>query len=300
MVRVKGSKSRKKPSMAARADKASTATGTRYLILGLAVSCVAALAWAGWQTEKTVVASAQFRVQALEIRGLRLLTGEQVLDSSGVEVGDGLFDVDLDAMARRLHGLVWVRSARVERKPPDRLVVHLEERRRVLWMEWRSQQHGLDAEGVLLPPERLATEGISDLNLPVLRVGGLSDSLVVGQVVPDSTVHRLLDWWTVACHVAPELVADISQVEAFDEDALVLRLVADNLEVRLPYGQVQERLSTLNEVLSRVYNECPNPAYVDLRFAGQVVVGRESSATTIDIGQPIGDVPSSTQVQRHG
>jgi hypothetical protein len=100
--------------------------------------------------------------------------------------------------------------------------------------------------------------------------------------------------------VAPELVADISQVEAFGEDALVLRLVADNLEVRLPYGQVQERLSTLNEVLSRVYNECPNPAYVDLRFAGQAVVGRESSATTIDIGRPIGDVPSSTQVQRHG
>jgi len=206
------------------------------------------------------------------------------LQHSGVLVGDGLFEVDLDAVAGRLNRLVWVRSARVERKPPDRLIVHLEERRRVAWIEWRQRPHGIDADGVLLPADRLSTEGIADLDLPVLRVPLLGDSLVVGQIVADSSVQRLLAWWTLARQAEPQLARDISQFETYEEDALLLRLVADNLEVRLPFGRVQERLSTLREVLGRVYRECPNPVYVDLRFAGQAVIGRQSSATMIGGG----------------
>ena len=295
MVRVKARKTREKKPMAARPGDRPDRT-RRYLALGAAVLCTAALTWGVWQAEQTAPASPQFRVAALEVRGLRLLTGKQVLRSSGVQVGDGLFDVDLDAVARRLDSLVWVRSARVERKPPDRLIVHLEERRRVAWIEWNSRHYGLDADGVLLPPQRLPTEGIADLDLPVFIVPTLGDSLVVGQAVADSTLNRLLDWWKLAHRVAPGLVRDISQVEPYEGDALVVRLVADNLEVRLPYGQVQELLSTLREVLSRVYAECPNPTYVDLRFAGQAVVGRRSSAKRIDVHRPDGGSPDAVPV----
>ncbi len=275
MARLKNPKARKKTTMAARPENRPV-NGRRRLVLGAALLCAVALVWGVWQTEQAAIISPQFRVAALEVRGLRLLSGEQVLAASGVEVGDGLFEVDLDTVAQRLDRLVWVRSVRIERKPPDRLVVHLEERRRVAWVEWRSQQHGIDATGVLLPPEKLPTEGIDDLDLPILRVPGLSDSLVVGEVVADSVLQRLLSWWSLAQRLSPRLAGDISQVEPYDGEALVLRLVADNLEVRVPYGQVAERLLTLHEVLGRVYSECPNPAYVDLRFAGQAVVGRPS------------------------
>ena len=107
----------------------------------------------------------------------------------------------------------------------------------------------------------------------------------------------------MARRVAPRLVGDISQVEPYDGDALVLRLVADNLEVRLPYDQVRKRLSTLREVLGRVYGECPNPAYVDLRFAGQAVVGRRSSAKTTDVtrdGGKADDFPAPARMVGHG
>ena len=286
MVRLKVSKTRKSV-MAARPDDGPddrTASGRRRLVMAAAALVSLALAWGFWQAQQTATTSPQFRVAALEVRGLRLLTGEEVLQHSGVLVGDGLFEVDLDAVAGRLNRLVWVRSARVERKPPDRLIVHLEERRRVAWIEWRQRQHGIDADGVLLPADRLSTEGIADLDLPVLRVPLLGDSLVVGQIVADSSVQRLLAWWTLARQSEPQLARDISQFEAYEEDALLLRLVADNLEVRLPFGRVQERLSTLREVLGRVYRECPNPVYIDLRFTGQAVIGRQSSATMIGAG----------------
>lgn len=259
------------------------AGGSRRLLPALGFVGLLAIAAGLWQAQQLATESPQFRVAALEVRGLRLMTGEDVLQSSGVQVGDGLFDIDLDAVARRLDNLVWVRSSRIERRPPDRLVVHLEERRRVAWLSWHQRQYGIDVDGVLLPPDRLATEGIADLNLPVLRTPDLGDSLAVGLVVADSSVHRLLTWWSRAQAVAPELTHDISEFGRLDEEALVLRLVADNLEIRLPFNQVHTRLSTLREVLNRVYRECPNPVYVDLRFEGQVVIGRQPSAAVSDV-----------------
>jgi hypothetical protein len=189
----------------------------------------------------------------------------------------------------------------VERKPPDRLVVHLQERRRALWFEVEGKLHGLDTDAVLLPPGRLPTEGIADLDLPVLRVPGftMADSLGLGQAVADSVVRRLVTWWTTARRVAPELAAEISQIGPLGE-GVQLRMIADDLEVRLPDGYVARRLAALREVLARVYGECPNPAYVDLRFAGQAVIGTSAaSATTAPRPSPPGDAGDGRN-QGHG
>lgn len=256
-----------------------------------------------------VGSKAQFPIAALEVRGLRLLSGKQVLDASGVEVGSGLFRVDLDAVAARIDSLVWVRTARVERKPPDRLIVHLQERRRLAWIERQGRLYGLDEEGVLLPPERLESEGIADLDLPVFRVpdlgaGDATSAPSVGKPVTDSAVQRLLTWWRSALAAQPQLAREISQLEPLDETSLRLRLVADDLEVRVPEDRVADCLATLREVLQRVHRECPNPAYIDLRFEGQAVVGT-ADATTLPMAAPVPALqglppPSPVERQGHG
>ena len=219
-----------------------------------------------------------FRVDVLEVRGLRLLQGEMILAASGIEAGTELYDLDLDRLAGRLERIVWVRRARVVRKPPDRLIVHLEERRRLAWVDWDGVQYGLDGEGVLLPPERLPAESIEDLDLPVLRVASLvagGETVRAGRAVTDSTALRLLAWLRRACEQAPDLTPEISQVTDLDGPGLGLRMVADGLEVRVPPDRVGERMAILREVLKRVYREFPDPSYLDLRFAGQAVVGTD-------------------------
>ena len=246
----------------------------RSLVAGLAAVTALTLGLRGAQS--TSMEPSPFRVDILEVRGLRLLDGELILAASGIEAGAELFDVDPDRMAARLRRLVWVREARVMRKPPDRLIVHLEERRRTAWVDWRGVQYGLDPEGVLLPPERLPAESIEDLDLPVLRVRSLvarGDTVRVGKVVTDSTALRLLTWLRQVSEQAPDLTPEISQLTDFDGSNVGVRLVADGLEIRVPPDRVGERMAVLREVLKRVYREVPNPSYVDLRFAGQVVVG---------------------------
>lgn len=250
-----------------------------------------------------------YRLVALEVHGLRLLTGEEILAASGLRPGDSIFSADLDDVAERIGQLVWVSEARVERRPPDRLVVTLQERRRTAWLEWQGDLYGLDEEGVVLPRGRLTTEGVSDLDLPVIRPqDGLSviSQVVTGEEEPwaptvghalpeEHEITALLGWWLQVREQAPRLVPEVSEILPLDDSSLRLRLVADDLEVRMPLAD-RDCLSALLGVLERVYHDVPDAVYVDLRYRGQAVVGTAPSAVPIRVPRP---TPAS-EVISHG
>ena len=49
-----------------------------------------------------------FGLKALEIEGLELLEGEDVLLASGLEIGTNIFAIDLSQVKRRLEGVCWI------------------------------------------------------------------------------------------------------------------------------------------------------------------------------------------------
>lgn len=228
----------------------------------------------------------RFNLSALEVRGLQLLQGSEVLAATGLAQGDNIFGVDLDTIAARVDTMVWVRRAHIGRRPPDRLLVTVEERRRVAWLELGGGLYGVDGDGVLLPARRHSREGRAELDLPVLRVPSATrDREAItspprpGSVLADSGLVALLGWWREARRANADACASISEIEPLSDGAVRLFLVADGLEVRMPMVEAGRHLAVLQELLERVYRECPDAAYVDLRYAGQAVVGRRRTAS---------------------
>ena len=249
----------------------------RRLLYVLPVLFIIGLVFAGVQISQLFAASSSFKLNAMEVQGLRLLDGQDILEASGLRVGDNIFDVDLEIVGRRLEELAWVKQALVVRKPPDRLIVSIVERRRLAWIELE-QIYGIDRDGVLLPGRREAMESYRDLDLPVVRgLVNVQDSLKVGVVVADSALVQVLDWWQQANAFDAKFCMNVSEIQPLEEGCINLRLVGDGVEVRLPIDRVTERLSVLKRLMGRVYRECPEPAYIDLRFAGQVVVGSKNA-----------------------
>ena len=248
---------------------------------------IVALIYAGWVETMSQMRSAErFALVALEVRGIRMLDGEQVLKASGLSVGDNIFAVDLDSVAVRVkERLVWVRTARVERKPPDRLVVWVDERRRRAWVEIEDRMFGVDEDGVLLPEQALASETSRDLDLPVIKNLRLAESgksqgdepqkMAAGETVADSTLGAILAWWSQAREQDASFSDQISELRPFGEDALSVILGGDGLEIRLPIrgAKLGEQLHILNGALPAVYRDVVGPVYVDLRFVNQLVVG---------------------------
>lgn len=249
----------------------------RRMLYVLPVILIIGLVLAGLEISQLFAASSSFKLNAMEVQGLRLLNGQDVLAASGLQVGDNIFDVDLETVGSRLEELTWVKQALVVRKPPDRLIVSIVERRRLAWVEF-GQIYGIDSDGVLLPGRGEAMESYRDLDLPVVRgVKCGLDSLKVGRVVADSVMFQMLAWWQQANAFDAEFCMNVSEIQPLEDGCISLRLVGDGVEVRLPIDQVGERLSVLKKLMGRVYRECPEPSYIDLRFAGQVVVGSKNA-----------------------
>jgi cell division protein FtsQ len=273
-------KSRNRPMAVPATDKKTGTTRKirlRRLLYVLPAVFIVGLVLAGMHISKLFAESASFRLSAMEVQGLRLLDGQDILEASGLQVGDNIFDVDLEKVGDRLESLPWVKRALVVRKPPDRLIVSIVERQRLAWIEL-GEIYGIDRDGVLLPGRREAVESYRDLDLPVVRgVQSAQDSLRVGEAVVDSALVQLLDWWQQANAADAEFCMNVSEIQPLEDGCINLRLVGDGVEVRVPIDRVAERLRVLKKLMGRVYRECPEPAYIDLRFAGQVVVGSKKA-----------------------
>ena len=244
------------------------------LVAVLVLATVSALA--AYQVVDYLGRAPLFALNALEVEGLQILDGDDVLAASGLAVGTNIFTGDLQEVEERLEEACWIERVLVLRKPPDRLGVEIVERRRAAWVELGAI-YGISRDGVLLPQDRAAGEPEQVLNLPV--ISGLEtegDSLWLGMEVRDPALTALLRWWEEATVADAEFCLNVGGIEPLKGDGAKLQM-ADGLEVRLPREGGGHRLQTLRRLLPRVYREYPAPAYIDLRFAGQAVVGSKET-----------------------
>ena len=212
-----------------------------------------------------------FGLRAIEVDGLQRLRGEDVRAASGLMAGANVFAIDLDEVAQRLEDTHWIKRALVVRKPPDRIAVDIVEHRQVAWVDL-GQTYGVSPDGVLLPV------GSTARNLPV--ISGLAvrgDSLRTGVAVPDSALLAILRWWEEATAADAEFCLNVAGIQPMSGAGLRLQLAGDGLEVRLPAKEAARQLRTMRKLMPRIHQTHSDPAYIDLRYAGQMVVGKKKA-----------------------
>ena len=219
-----------------------------------------------------------FDLKAIEVDGLQRLNGEDVRAASGLAAGTNIFAIDLDEVAQRLEATYWIKQAFVVRKPPDRVAIDIVEHRQVAWVDL-GQTYGVAPDGVLLPVGSTGDRPVAPpRNLPV--ISGLSitaDSLRPGVAVPDSALMVILRWWEEAKVADAEFCLNVAGIQPMSGAGIRLQMTGDGLEVRLPANEADRRLRTIRELMPRVHQNHPDPAYIDLRYAGQMVVGKKKA-----------------------
>ncbi len=95
-------------------------------LVGLAIA--AAVAGAGWGIHRFLTRSPHFAVRALRFSPTRHVTAESLAARAGEVMGQNLFKVDLEEIARDVHEEPWIASARARRELPSTLVVDVVER----------------------------------------------------------------------------------------------------------------------------------------------------------------------------
>lgn len=81
-----------------------------------------------------------FRVQEIEVVGSVSYTDEEVIDASGIDVGDNLFFINrFSASSRIFARLPLVEEASIERELPNKIIITVDESFAMAYVNWEGQ-----------------------------------------------------------------------------------------------------------------------------------------------------------------
>ncbi|NNC36797.1 MAG: FtsQ-type POTRA domain-containing protein [Hyphomonadaceae bacterium] len=127
---------------------------------------------AGNKFTKTKLMSIGFVVEHVDVVGEGRISEAEVRARLGVQPGDYLFDMDIETAQERVQSLSWVDTAVIRRLWPNRVVVHINERRP--FALWQSNEviHLVDNNGVVITDAQLPNFS----HLPLVIGGGAAEN----------------------------------------------------------------------------------------------------------------------------
>jgi hypothetical protein len=209
-----------------------------------------------------------FAVREIVVRRTGHLAPEAIRAAAGIEPGMSIWDVDAAAVEARLCRTPWVRSARVRRELPGRVVIQVHAFRPVAILALAdtgpARFYYLAAGGRIFAPV-----GAGDpRDLPY--VTGLGTADLDGPTGPRA-IRRALHLLRLAAR-APEGLGAVSEVHVVPGRGLTLLAERPRVPIEMGWGGFEEKLARLGRVLPLWRGREAEMAAVSCVFAEQVIV----------------------------
>jgi len=203
-------------------------------------------------------------VSDIMITGTSRVSTDDILARSGLRVGQRLVTVDAARVVEHLTQHPWVAAARLDVSPAGRVIIRIQERVPYAALPYRDGHLLLDQTGVALA----AVHGTPPV--PVVVADGPALRWVrIGDRIPSAS---LLDAMRVLAAL-PEGEVTRGLRLRVDRAGSVMLTTVDDVTVLLgaPPGLIG-RIVSLPQVLSAIRRQGLGVRYVDLRFAGSVIL----------------------------
>ena len=245
-----------------------------YLPAALRVTLAVGLGLLAYLGYRTAVAAPFFKVRAVDVGGATRASREEIRAAVVRLSAAGVWQADLDVIARELRGMPWVRDAVVTRVLPGGLRVRVTEREpRVIARTSQGRLVWVDDDGVSLGP---ASPGDQDFFVRGLEESRADDALKLNRERVRTALELARDW------AAAGLTRRVSEVNLDDLRDVRVQLSGEDaaVEVRLGREDFAKRFRQALEVLDaqRATQRGPFITYVDVSQGKRAVVGTGSTA----------------------
>jgi cell division protein FtsQ len=195
-----------------------------------------------------VFSSSVLAVKGVEVKGLGLLTAEQVRTAAAVPSDEPLARVDLGAIEGRLRALAAVKGVDVTREWPDRILITIDERVAVAVVAVGSGFKGIDQDGVLFRDYARQPKDLPLITAPEdIGRDAMKEGADVAAALPAGIRNRV----------------DHVEVESIDKISLVLRD-----ERTVAWGSAEESADKAR-VLDALLAARPKAGEYDVSVPGQ-------------------------------
>ncbi|MGO0122025.1 cell division protein FtsQ/DivIB [Desulfothermobacter acidiphilus] len=231
--------------------------------------------------------SSWFTIEKVRVEGNKNLTAKEILEAAKVPLGENIFRANLETVAQRVAALPQIAEARVYRRLPHTVLIHVRERELVALMPGPDGFYGLDLSGHCI--------GRYPVDLPFPVLTGIGEAPPPGQVISHPG-FAILEKWLGALKRAA-LLGKIAEMHMASEDTVDAYTTEG---VKLYLGgpeQIAEKIDLLIRLLPVL--EGGGVEYVNLEVASRPVVrfkgGDRRSAYTQSQPAPGGLVPGTNR-----
>lgn len=272
---------RKRQKQRARVFAATTepkkGRGKQVARVGAVMVAMAALGASIPEAYSGLQGSDLFKLQEISVVGSDLIQAEDIVLRSGLTQGTNLFEANLQSATDSIVAHPLVRSALLLRRPPDSLVISVEERVPIALVSTDEGLVGFDNDAVSFEIPNVP------FDLPI--VTGLQAVLEDSTLSEFAVLHAVARFVMTAQTEEPAFWSRVSEVclASPEEGDLVL---ADGMVLKVKFERISGQIQNFRAFMAGGAVLPEDLAYIDLRYQNQVVAGRLRDRGVV--GTPVG------------
>lgn len=211
-----------------------------------------------------------FQIGQIDISGNELLSEDEILDLAKIDASKRIWDVNLKAAEKGIKENPFVSGVTIRRDFPDILKIHIIEKQALALLKSKKKFYAIDDNGLVLPskPGRL-------YDMPVIAIN-YRENLLEGKTIDQPDVNTGLGLLRTIMADRPEMYKEISEVVPGRKQGMVLYTSKKSVPVYLGDTDHTAKIRCLEAVLGELENKLSNIRYIDLRFQGQIILGKRT------------------------
>ncbi len=229
--------------------------------------------------------SSHFRVSEIKVRGNNRVSADEITEKLKACLDENIFRLDLDEVENGLKEDIRLKEVRLERRLPGRILVEVEEKTPLLWV---------NLSGPSSDPKNLGFYGLSiDQEIIPLNQKDLTNDLPIvsgieikkGEPGSDRMpepyrrwanhkVEKALEFYKCVTRIDPASSEILAEINLDDELNVTLHLLP-GIKVMMGHGDFERKWRRVKTVLAGE-EKARELACLDLRFNHQVVLARST------------------------
>ena len=268
---------RKKSGATARMREWARSATLNICKISVGLAAVAGLSLAMLDAASFFIGPDDFGVREQVVIGASMSMEWEVLQLASIEPGSNIFLVRAHDVAERVVQHPWIRACWVEKAPPNRIEITVEERIPIAAcvLPGTSETYGLDEDGYVLPcfrvllgnrePRRAEVAREALATVPILT-GQDANDLTAGEVADTPLVRHALDTLVRLNRSAPGLAGQIDVLDMSQPGELLLIPREGCGPIRTSIVRTENLDRRLAETWDLLKRHAIEPKYIDARF----------------------------------
>jgi cell division protein FtsQ len=217
-------------------------------------------------TAQVLLESGYFSVNKVRVENMSRVSEGDILAASDIRVGDGIFNLDLHLIGRKIEENPWIAKAEVERAFPDVVIIRVVEREPQAIADL-GYLYYVDAGGEVFKQ----LDNSDRLDFPVITGINRDDMLNHPDEVHDQ-LHKALSLLQVLRNRQRFNLDDVSEIHVDPHQGLTLFTLGGGVPILIGRDDYEYKLQRLERVYEDLEPRLSALKYIDLNVVDRVIV----------------------------